>query len=161
MELDDLMTVQLLDEAFNRKVFYQSPELSWQLPEKTSLFMSSQWCDSELQTMKEDLNAIKSKLSDIDITQWHNHTQAMHRGGGILPFVRKNYKPELCTQAWCKFYEILGMFPSIVPELVALNSVHLCEAPGAFVTSLNHFMVSQGWSGFDDLMFNICLSLLT
>ncbi|CAH1975529.1 unnamed protein product [Acanthoscelides obtectus] len=55
--------------------------------------------------------------------------------------------------AWCKFFEMLGHFP-IVPEAVLkekhLNSVHLCEAPGAFVCSLNHYLVSK----HDDIQWN-------
>ncbi|XP_074038850.1 cap methyltransferase 2 isoform X2 [Leptinotarsa decemlineata] len=45
--------------------------------------------------------------------------------------------------AWCKFYEILSQFP-VVP-LCAISqhklvSLHLCEAPGAFVCALNHYL---------------------
>jgi len=52
----------------------------------------------------------------------------------------------MCTQAWCKFYEILGTFPAIarLSSMRELNTVHLCEAPGAFVASLNHFLVCRG-----------------
>ena len=53
------------------------------------------------------------------------------------------------TQAWCKFYEILSSYDIIQRGLYAkeakpFTSVHLCEAPGAFVTSLNHFMKTHG-----------------
>ena len=46
-------------------------------------------------------------------------------------------------QAWCKFYENARSFILVPPTVVntqCLNSVHLCEAPGAFITSLNHFL---------------------
>ena len=52
----------------------------------------------------------------------------------------------MCTQAWCKFHEVLGTYPSIAELSAAreLNTVHLCEAPGAFIASLNHFLVCRG-----------------
>ncbi|OWK61685.1 Cap-specific mRNA (nucleoside-2'-O-)-methyltransferase 2 [Lonchura striata] len=60
--------------------------------------------------------------------------------------VKKCVNAELCTQAWCKFHEILCSF-SLLPEEALqdgeLNSVHLCEAPGAFIASLNHFLKSH------------------
>jgi hypothetical protein len=49
----------------------------------------------------------------------------------------------LFLQAWCKFYENARSFILVPPTVVnteCLNSVHLCEAPGAFITSLNHFL---------------------
>lgn len=49
-------------------------------------------------------------------------------------------------QAWCKFYEILKNFPIIPDGNIQdkmLKSLHLCEAPGAFVCSLNHYLVSE------------------
>lgn len=72
-------------------------------------------------------------------------------------------------QAWLKFYEIVNAYPIVPPDLecIALenyiggtvegdgredqeagemnatspfNSVHLCEAPGAFILALNHYL---------------------
>lgn len=42
-------------------------------------------------------------------------------------------------QAWAKMQEMLWTF-KVVPETVKFNSVHLCEAPGAFISCLNHYL---------------------
>ena len=43
-------------------------------------------------------------------------------------------------QAWSKLQEILWTFKVVPETAIKFNSVHLCEAPGAFVASLNHFL---------------------
>lgn len=43
-----------------------------------------------------------------------------------------------------KFFECLNQFPVISKEAVEegqLNSFHLCEAPGAFICALNHYII--------------------
>lgn len=98
----------------------------------------------ELQEVKSDLNTTKNLLNSVDIAQWRKHTQYMHRGGEVVRHIKKDIKPELCTKAWCKFYEILSHFSLNLYFGEVFNSFHLCEAPGAFVTSLNHFLHIKG-----------------
>ena len=45
------------------------------------------------------------------------------------------------TQAWLKFYEILSNIPELISTSVDLSAerlttLHLCEAPGAFISAL-------------------------
>ncbi|KAM6943508.1 cap-specific mRNA (nucleoside-2'-O-)-methyltransferase 2 [Xenentodon cancila] len=96
-----------------------------------------------LQELKASLNAVKNQLSDKDVQVWHQHTNSTNRAGKVIAAVRSAANAEICTQAWCKFYEILGTFPLLPKEALEigeLNTVHLCEAPGAFITALNHFI---------------------
>ncbi|XP_057688767.1 cap-specific mRNA (nucleoside-2'-O-)-methyltransferase 2 isoform X2 [Corythoichthys intestinalis] len=96
-----------------------------------------------LQALKVSLNAVKNQLSDKNIEVWHQHTNSTNRAGKVIATVRSAANVEICTQAWCKFYEILGTF-SLLPEEALLsgelNTVHLCEAPGAFISALNHYV---------------------
>ena len=56
--------------------------------------------------------------------------------------VKKTCNPELMTQAWLKFHECFHVFDlGPGPDEKEFNTVHLCEAPGAFITSLNHALV--------------------
>ena len=42
--------------------------------------------------------------------------------------------------AWLKFYEIISEYKCLETKTPKLTSLHLCEAPGGFVTSLNHYI---------------------
>ena len=56
------------------------------------------------------------------------------------------YSSIFIFQAWCKFYECISQFP-IINETVLndnkFNSFHLCEAPGAFISALNHYLATN------------------
>ncbi|XP_018361381.1 PREDICTED: cap-specific mRNA (nucleoside-2'-O-)-methyltransferase 2 [Trachymyrmex cornetzi] len=117
------------------------------LPEVGSMFTQPPWRLNKLQKIKRDLNEVKGRLNNFNLSKWQQHTNRMNEAGEIIPTVRENIQAELVTQAWCKFYEIASNF-SLVPlneiyhEVDGKNfkSVHLCEAPGAFVTALNHWL---------------------
>lgn len=100
------------------------------------------WMDDRLQNMKKRLNVCKSKLNNLPLQKWHRHTKRMNPAGTVAQTLRKTAKPELLTQAWEKFHECFHTF-QLGPKAKDFNTVHLCEAPGAFVTSLNHALVSS------------------
>jgi cap2 methyltransferase len=106
---------------------------------------------AELENIKAKLNNTKSLLDDMELNKWHQHTKRMNPMGGVMNMLRKRFDPEYCSQAWCKFYECLSSF-HIVPQVITeasqqacgnkipFHSVHLCEAPGAFISATNHFL---------------------
>lgn len=105
------------------------------------------------------LNEVKSTLDNFPLNAWHNHTKAMNISHLIVQYVRRYFNPEFSSQAWGKMFEILCSY-DIIPnsvleegvelkaderrmaaeERIPFDSIHLCEAPGAFVSALNHFM---------------------
>ncbi|XP_069682597.1 cap-specific mRNA (nucleoside-2'-O-)-methyltransferase 2 isoform X1 [Periplaneta americana] len=130
-------------EYFDKKFYFNPPIQNWHLPEPSNMFVAEKWKEERLQKLKEELNSVKSKLDLYNLNDWHKHTRAMNKAGEIQRKLRKEIEPEFLTQAWCKFYENAYSFPLVPPAVVntgCLNSVHLCEAPGAFITSLNHFL---------------------
>jgi cap2 methyltransferase len=134
---------QLVLQHFGKKFYFSPPLRNWTLPEPSEMFVASRWKDVRLQKFKDELNSVKSKLDFYDLNDWHKHTQAMNKAGEIQHKLRKELNPELLTQAWCKFYESAMSFNLVPPAIVntgCLNSVHLCEAPGAFIASLNHYL---------------------
>lgn len=104
--------------------------------------LSEEWSIKEYISMKDELNTLKNNLNDKNMITWHDHTRRVNIAGNIAPEIRSRARPELCTQAWCKFYEIASMFLNVKSRRF-LVTVHLCEAPGAFVTSLNHYLFTH------------------
>ncbi|XP_064016679.1 cap-specific mRNA (nucleoside-2'-O-)-methyltransferase 2 isoform X1 [Pogoniulus pusillus] len=136
-----------IERLFAKKFTYAKPaNEDWQLPDPGAAFTCAHRDFHSLLALKASLNQVKNQLSDKNLEQWHQHTSFTNKAGKVIPGVRKAANAELCTQAWCKFHEILGTFPLLPEEALEegeLNSVHLCEAPGAFIASLNHYLKSQ------------------
>ncbi|EEB15233.1 conserved hypothetical protein [Pediculus humanus corporis] len=130
-------------QYFNKKYTFKPPEFGWNLPLETEMFKEDKWELDIFIELKEKLNEVKNKLNNYNLDDWHKHTRAMNKAGNLLWTVKKTIAPEFVTQAWLKFYEICCCYDFVsksAQEAYYLNSVHLCEAPGAFITSLNHYL---------------------
>ncbi|ETN64292.1 hypothetical protein AND_003971 [Anopheles darlingi] len=110
------------------------------LPPLNTLYRCPEYTVPSLQEQKHRLNAVKNRLNDFEISDWHQHTR--HRSSllPILNELRYRVKGEFVTQAFAKLYECVAAYELIDTEANHLYSVHLCEAPGAFVTALNHYI---------------------
>ncbi|XP_061324843.1 cap-specific mRNA (nucleoside-2'-O-)-methyltransferase 2 [Pezoporus flaviventris] len=136
-----------IEKLFAKKFTYTKPvNNEWQLPDPSNAFTSDHKEFDSLLALKISMNDVKNQLSDKNLDEWHQHTSFTNKAGKIIPHVKKWVNAELCTQAWCKFHEILCSFPLLPEEALQdreLNTVHLCEAPGAFIASLNHYLKSH------------------
>ncbi|XP_063983407.1 cap-specific mRNA (nucleoside-2'-O-)-methyltransferase 2 [Diachasmimorpha longicaudata] len=131
-----------IDKLFNKRYELCANEV-FNLPSADCMFVGPPWKIKALQDLKNTLNGIKNSLNDVELQSWHSHTNKMNPAGEIQWHLRTTINPELLTQAWCKFYENVSSFPLIPQSCLdsgILTSVHLCEAPGAFITSLNHYL---------------------
>ncbi|NXG61079.1 CMTR2 methyltransferase, partial [Hemiprocne comata] len=139
--------VSEIEDLFTKKFTYRKPvNDDWQLPNPSDAFTCDHKEFDSLLALKDSMNEVKNQLSDKNLDEWHQHTSLTNKAGKIIPHVKKSVNAELCTQAWCKFHEILCSFPLLPEEALQdgeLNSVHLCEAPGAFIASLNRYLKSQ------------------
>lgn len=132
-----------VDELFDKKFSFQN-DGKWSLPlNRKDYFVPSSIVNPQLQSLKNHMNDIKLKLNDKNIGQWDIHTKNRNPAQNIVTLVRQEADPEFVTQAWAKFYEILCTYDIVNAEVLTsdeLNSIHLCEAPGAFVSALNHYL---------------------
>jgi cap2 methyltransferase len=54
--------------------------------------------EARLQQLKYELNNVKSKLDQYNLSDWHKHTRAMNKAGEIQWKLRKELEPEFMTQ---------------------------------------------------------------
>lgn len=67
----------------------------------------------------------------------------MNEASTIVPYLREKLNIEIGTQAWAKMYELLSNYPLINSSQEKSFTLHLCEAPGGFISALNHFLVTR------------------
>lgn len=96
------------------------------------------------------LNETKSLLNDKEPVSWRKHTSLCNKASGVfykLGQVLGRNVP-LMTQAFLKFFEILLVYKQNLVKRADLKSFHLCEAPGAFITALEQYLLQTfGASG--------------
>lgn len=138
------------NEEIRKKYFEKKFEFKrnhkWSLPDRTFTDdvsgKSKSNCD-QLISVKEQLNTVKDKLNNYSLEAWSKHTHKRDPAGGIGWNLRKGINAEFVTKAWSKFYELVTAYQLVRisdPSTGLFNSMHLCEAPGAFVAALNHFL---------------------
>ncbi|XP_068178057.1 cap-specific mRNA (nucleoside-2'-O-)-methyltransferase 2 [Antennarius striatus] len=143
LPLDPETEVEICSLFSKVRTYVKPSNGEWHLPDPSVALKDSAKENCRLQALKASLNAVKNQLSDKNVHVWHQHTNSTNRAGKVISAVRSVANAEICTQAWCKFYEILGTFHPLPEEALLdgeLNTVHLCEAPGAFITALNHYI---------------------
>uniref|UniRef100_A0A0A1WYH0 Cap-specific mRNA (nucleoside-2'-O-)-methyltransferase 2 n=2 Tax=Zeugodacus cucurbitae TaxID=28588 RepID=A0A0A1WYH0_ZEUCU len=129
-----------VNRVFEKKFHYQKPkENTWKLPPPTKAFSEYYQIDT-LQELKPKLNDVKCKLNNYTIENWSLHTRRQDPSNEIPWRLKNETKAEFVTIAWCKFFECLHSYPLV--KGAHLNSLHLCELPGAFIAALNHYMYS-------------------
>lgn len=125
------------------KTYVKPSNGEWTIPDPNVALRHASEKHCRLLALKASLNAVKNLLSDKNVQVWHQHTNSTNRAGKVMGAVRSTANAEICTQAWCKFFEILGTFNLLPEEALQngeINTVHLCEAPGAFIAALNHYI---------------------
>ena len=93
-----------------------------------------------------DLNKTKAAIDDIDIEAWRENNYKTLLAKNVTLFIQSEKRIEMPSKAFCKMYEILCEYKGALGLSMhesSFNSVHLCEAPGAFVSATNHFLRSR------------------
>lgn len=134
-----------VNDLFNKKFRFRFGE-DWKIPDIEKWFSEPPWKVKELERLKTTLNYHKSQLNDFNIEEWSSHTRRRNPAGEVGWKIRSVVNPEFLTQAWTKFYECACTYNIVPGEALVdrgMASLHLCEAPGAFITSFNHYLKSR------------------
>uniref|UniRef100_A0A4W5PJ09 Cap-specific mRNA (nucleoside-2'-O-)-methyltransferase 2 n=1 Tax=Hucho hucho TaxID=62062 RepID=A0A4W5PJ09_9TELE len=146
VEAFDPEVVAVVRELFNKFRTYVKPANGeWSIPDSSEALRHPAQDHVLLQTLKTSLNEIWKSGTNIPIPSTVP--------GKVIGTVRAAANAEICTQAWCKFYEILGtsnLLPVEALQSGELNTVYLCEAPGAFIATLNHYLKTSEHTRYCD-----------
>ena len=83
------------------------------------------------------------KNNDNYLVTWEQLSNQIDFHSGLKYILHNQFQAEMVTNAWIKMYEMLNIFPEIIPNNKRIKSFHLCEAPGAFVAALNHYLYGK------------------
>ncbi|CAF1482607.1 unnamed protein product, partial [Adineta ricciae] len=110
---------------------------------RENLFQGDRWEIEELMQLKRRLNDTRNRLNEKDIKVWKQHTGKTNMTGKIVWSLRDQNRIEMCTNAWIKMAEIFSQYRTLIPrdlsEHEPFRSVHVCEAPGAFICATNFY----------------------
>lgn len=117
----------LYDQSFYKELIEKRAELNYYkrvMDTKPSRIFSK----SKYQEKNVYLLTWESLANEIDIYK------------NLKNILIKQYNAEMVTNAWIKMYELLNMFSDLIPNSNIVNTFHLCEAPGAFISAIHHLL---------------------
>jgi hypothetical protein len=120
--------------------------ISCSLPAAESLYSEAASQSStfgELASIRKTMQEVTQHVEGIDAGEWSKASSQVALSGRVVQIVRQLCKPELCTSEWAQMYELLGAYAIVPQACIAeekLRSLHLCEASGAGICALNHFL---------------------
>ncbi|AYV85094.1 MAG: putative FtsJ-like methyltransferase [Satyrvirus sp.] len=159
---NDLMQIKHITSDFvNEPVKYMLSIISKQLkikPIAPNTFYGEQFY-KKLVEKRSELNYYKRIMDTKPSQIFINRTLADHKQNYLLTWeqvtsqidmyknikytLKDNYGAEMVTNAWIKMYELLNLFPELIPNNENIKTFHLCEAPGAFISAVNHYISSR------------------
>lgn len=95
-------------------------------------------CMASLQT---ELQQRKSLIAQISTERW-KLCRDLICPASMVPHHLRNQHP-MASFAWVKMMELLQHLKILLPNQQTFHSLHLCEAPGAFVAAFRYYM--QTW----------------
>lgn len=87
-------------EYFNKRFSFSRIDDKWLLSEPLIVYTHEKWKIEDFQQLKNELNSVKGKLSNFNLTDWSQHTRIRDPAGYVIREIKKNIKPELLTQVY-------------------------------------------------------------
>ncbi|KAL5287399.1 CMTR2.2 family protein [Megaselia abdita] len=135
-----------IDSYFQMKRKY-SKQADWTLPDISRAYSSDLYEIETFEKIREDLRnlkygEVKKNFKDSQIVKKYGIVDF------IVRFLKSIKKVDFVVRDWTKAYEIFSEFPLV--QSGTLNSIHIENRSGGFITALNHFLHSH----FEDVKWN-------
>lgn len=101
---------------------------------------------TEMATVAQTVMRHKEQIRLVAPERWRTVSQLECLASSLPHVLRTEFGIDMASMAWIKMYELLQSihFPSSSSRV---RTMHLCEAPGAFVSSLIHYINRLRWIG--------------
>jgi hypothetical protein len=100
--------------------------------------------------MKRDLIMTDNLIDTRDIDDWYNiklevrYYEPKWKYLNLKNYVSRNFNTGTISNAWLKMYEIINYFELFgCKKNDSLKTFHICEAPGNFIASINHYIKTK------------------
>ena len=131
LAIKPILPYELFKQPFYKKLIEKRAELNY-----FKRIMDTK--PSQIFTNRFNFNNKNSYL-----LSWEQLTNKIDEFRNLKFILRQQYNAEMVTNAWIKMYEMINMFSNLIPIDKKIKTFHLCEAPGAFISSLNHFLSNR------------------
>ena len=90
------------------------------------------------------INTRNIKTWDIEKKRSRYYNKSDYNLDKLKDIVSKKFNNGFyISQAWLKMYEICELFNIISKKKKVLNTMHICELPGNFISSINHYIKTK------------------
>lgn len=146
------MKSEIFRESYVKKINEKKPYKNIYNPTTDNIFKNYNLLEkkrSELNYFKRVMDtkpsnifgSIKNNYDEMNFVLWEHITSKIEMCYDIRNVIKNKYYGEMVTNAWIKFYEILNIFgKTLFGGKKKVKSFHICEAPGAFISALNHYL---------------------
>lgn len=90
-------------------------------------------------------------MRDIDLwnsmkvkVRFYKHKKRSYR---LTDYVMEKYNTGKITQGWLKMFEIVSRFKLFDESKQTIRTFHICEAPGNFISAINHYIKTKATHG--------------
>jgi len=103
----------------------------------------------EFERMKRALFLSDRLIDTRNIEQWYQiklkvrYYRPLNKELRLVDYVQKNYANTKISQAWLKMYEIISVYNLIPRKRKTYRTFHSCEAPGNFISAINHYVKTK------------------
>ena len=121
-------------------------DFSKTLSDSNSNSISKSKLDKELEKLGIDLKTTAMAIDVRDIKKWNSeklksryYKSKTDGAEKLINYIDRTFKITV-SQAWLKMYEICVLFKIINKRKSQINSYHICELPGNFISAINHYI---------------------